>query len=133
MNLSLSIIAFAFRVKELRDLIPGFFGMVQSMRFFGCPRKPPLTLDTANFYWFGHPLSKVYELYETFAPRVFHTHCKSIRFPEPSARSSVPWAGSTAKYNCPLYEGDIDFRRVREDALRGGLHRRPVRRGRVAG
>jgi hypothetical protein len=32
-NLSLSIIAFAFRVKELRDSIPSFFSMVQSMRF----------------------------------------------------------------------------------------------------
>jgi sugar phosphate isomerase/epimerase len=40
-----------------------------------------LTLDTGNFYWFGHPLSKVYDLYERFAPRVFHTHCKSIRYP----------------------------------------------------
>ncbi len=31
-----------------------------------------LTLDTANFYWFGFPLSKVYKLYETFAPRGSH-------------------------------------------------------------
>ena len=30
MNLSLSIIRFAFRVKELRDLIPGFFGLVHT-------------------------------------------------------------------------------------------------------
>jgi sugar phosphate isomerase/epimerase len=77
----------------------------------GSPRLG-LTLDTANFYWFGHPLSKVYELYETFAARVRHTHCKSIRFPEAEREKqrSVGW--EYGKYNCPLYEGDIDFRRV---------------------
>ena len=30
-----------------------------------------LTLDIGNFYWFGHPLGKVYELCETFAPPHF--------------------------------------------------------------
>src|SRR5688572_22239430 len=28
-----------------------------------------LTLDTGNFYWFGHPLSEVYRIIEHFAPR----------------------------------------------------------------
>jgi len=77
----------------------------------GSPRLG-LTLDTANFYWFGHPLSKVYELYETFAPRVRHTHCKSIRFPEAEREKQRPVGWEYGKYNCPLYEGDIDFRRV---------------------
>ena len=71
-----------------------------------------LTLDTANFYWFGHPLSKVYELYETFAARVRHTHCKTIRFPEAEREKARPMGWEYGTYNCPLYEGDIDFRRV---------------------
>ena len=71
-----------------------------------------LTLDTANFYWYGHPLSKLYELYEQFAPRVFHTHCKSIRYPESEREKRRPMGWEYAKYNCPIYEGDIDFRRV---------------------
>ena len=71
-----------------------------------------LTLDTGNFYWFGHPLSKVYELYETFAPRVFHTHCKSIRYPEAEREKQRPIGWEYGKYDCPIYEGDIDFRRV---------------------
>lgn len=71
-----------------------------------------LTLDTGNFYWFGHPLSKVYDLYETFAPRVRHTHCKSIRFPESEREKSRPVGWEYGKYNCPIYEGDLDFRRV---------------------
>ena len=71
-----------------------------------------LTLDTGNFYWFGHPLSKVYELYEAFAPRVFHTHCKSIHYPATEREKQRPMGWKYAEYTCPLGEGDIDFARV---------------------
>lgn len=71
-----------------------------------------LTLDTANFYWFGHPLSKLYELYEQFAPRVYHTHCKNIKYPEAEREKKRPMGWQYDTYNCPLYEGDIDFSRV---------------------
>ena len=54
-----------------------------------------LTLDTGNFYWFGHPLSKVYELYETLAPRVFQPTARASVIRPRNARSSGPWAGST--------------------------------------
>jgi sugar phosphate isomerase/epimerase len=77
----------------------------------GSPRLG-LTLDTGNFYWFGHPLSKLYELYEMFAPRVFHTHCKSIRYPESEREKRRAMGWEYGKYNRPIYEGDIDFRRV---------------------
>jgi sugar phosphate isomerase/epimerase len=77
----------------------------------GSPRLG-LTLDTGNFYWFGHPLSKVYELYEAFAARVRHTHCKSIAFPESEREKRRPVGWEYGKYNCPIYAGDIDFRRV---------------------
>jgi sugar phosphate isomerase/epimerase len=79
-----------------------------------------LTLDTGNFYWFGHPLSKVYELFEAFAPRVFHTHCKSIKFPPSEREKQRPVGWEYGKYNCPIYEGDIDFRRVLLPLIRAG-------------
>jgi sugar phosphate isomerase/epimerase len=79
-----------------------------------------LTLDTGNFYWFGHPLSKVYELFQAFAPRVFHTHCKSIKFPQPEREKQRPMGWEYGKYNCPIYEGDIDFRRVLLPLIRAG-------------
>jgi sugar phosphate isomerase/epimerase len=71
-----------------------------------------LTLDTGNFYWYGHPLSKLYDLFETFATRVRHTHVKAIKYPEASRdkRRAVGW--EYGKYVCPLYEGDVDYRRV---------------------
>jgi sugar phosphate isomerase/epimerase len=79
-----------------------------------------LTLDTGNFYWFGHPISKIYALYEKFAPRAVHTHCKSIRFPADQRDQQRKMGWEYAKYNCPVYEGDIDFRRVAEILKKAG-------------
>ena len=91
-----------------------------------------LTLDTGNFYWFGHPLSKLYGLYEQFAPRAFHTHCKSIRYPEDDRERQRPMGWKYGEYNGPIYDGDIDFGRVVAHPEEGRLHRRPVRRERIA-
>ena len=71
-----------------------------------------LTLDCANFYWWGHPVKDLYPIYEKFAPRVVHTHCKSIRYPDDkkNVRREMGW--EYGKYNCPIYEGDLDFKRI---------------------
>ena len=81
-----------------------------------------LTLDTANFYWFGHPLSKLYEIYSEFAASSCHTHCKSIHYPpaEREKRRKIGW--EYGKYCSPIYEGDIDFKRV-ADILRKADYR----------
>jgi len=71
-----------------------------------------LTLDTANLYWFGHPLDDLYGIYEKFAARAFHTHCKSIRYPEEKRNVRRERGWEYGKYNCPIYDGDIDFKRV---------------------
>ncbi len=71
-----------------------------------------LTLDTGNFYWFGHPLSKLYGIYAEFAPWVCHTHCKSIHYPEADRDRQREMGWEYGKYHCPVYEGDIDFGRV---------------------
>jgi len=84
-----------------------------------------LTLDTANFYWYGHPLDDLYKNFERFAPKVFHTHCKSIRYPEDKKNVRRPMGWEYGKYACPIYEGDIDFRKVaailRKANYRGAL------------
>lgn len=81
-----------------------------------------LTLDTGNFYWYGHPLSKVYEYFEAFAPRVFHTHCKSIRFPAEDRERQRPIGWKYMEYNCPIDRGDIDFARVVAILRKAGYH-----------
>ena len=71
-----------------------------------------LTIDTGNFYWRGHPLDRVYEILEHFAPRTKHTHCKNLSFP-PEMRNIEREAGW--RYNltaCELRKGDIDHIRV---------------------
>jgi sugar phosphate isomerase/epimerase len=81
-----------------------------------------LTLDTGNFYWFGHPLTKVYEAFVRFAPRVYHTHCKSIKYPADKREQQRPMGWKYAEYNCPLFEGDIDFHRVIKILRDAGYH-----------
>jgi len=85
--------------------IEPFFDGVGSDRF-------GLTLDTANFYWYGYPLSKLYEIYEKFAGGVCHTHAKSINYPDDKQDIQRPTGWEYGKYCCPIYEGDIDFERV---------------------
>ncbi len=84
-----------------------------------------LTLDAANFYWFGHPLDEVYRIIEKFAPRAFHTHCKNIAYPEDRRQTRRPMGWEYGKCSAPVPEGDIDFGRVvrllREAGYRGDL------------
>jgi len=77
----------------------------------GSPRLG-LTLDTGNFYWFGHPLSRLYEIYERFAGRAYHTHCKSIAYPADMRDKERPMGWEYQKYHCPIDQGDIDFAKV---------------------
>jgi sugar phosphate isomerase/epimerase len=71
-----------------------------------------LTLDTGNFYWSGQPLSELYRIYARFAPRVRHTHMKSIAYPpeERERRRETGW--KYGEYASPLAPGDIDLSRV---------------------
>jgi sugar phosphate isomerase/epimerase len=75
-------------------------------------RRLGVTLDTANLYWFGHPLSKVYELIAAIAPHAVHTHCKNIAYPADQREVKRPMGWEYAKYEAPVDKGDIDFRRV---------------------
>ena len=79
-----------------------------------------LTLDTGNFYWYGHPLSKIYELVEMFAPRVFHTHCKNIHYPADQREKQRPMGFEYEKYGCPIDRGDVDYVRVVAILHKGG-------------
>jgi sugar phosphate isomerase/epimerase len=71
-----------------------------------------LTLDCANLYWWGMPLKDLYGVYEKFAPRVVHTHCKSIHYPADKQNVRRPIGWEYDKYDCPIYEGDLDFKRI---------------------
>ena len=71
-----------------------------------------LTLDTANFYWRGYPLSEVYGILKLLAPYARHTHVKNIAYPEDKREIAREIGWEYDKYMCPLDEGDIDHAQV---------------------
>jgi len=70
------------------------------------------TLDTANFYWSGMPLSKVHLIIEQFAPTTKHCHIKSVAFPEDKREIQRELGWGYAEYCCGVDKGDIDVKRV---------------------
>lgn len=88
----------------------------------GSPRLG-LTIDTGNFYWYGWPLSRVYEIIEQFAPYCKHTHAKNINYPadKREVQREVGWEYGT--YVSPLADGDVDHKRVVEILLAAGYDR----------
>ncbi len=85
----------------------------------GSPRLG-LTLDTGNFYWFGHPISRVYDIHRQFASKVKHTHVKNIRYPEDMREIQRPIGYEYGKFVCPIPEGDIDHAVVVDILRQGG-------------
>jgi sugar phosphate isomerase/epimerase len=87
------------------EFLAGVFGRTDDPRL-------GLTMDTGNFYWYGHPLERVYEILERFAPRTKHTHVKNIRYPENvrHERREMGWEYGT--YCAPIPDGDIDHAKL---------------------
>jgi sugar phosphate isomerase/epimerase len=71
-----------------------------------------LTLDTGNFYWFGHPLAEVYRLLQRYGSRTKHTHVKNISYPPELAERTRPIGQDYGRYCCALDEGNLDLKRV---------------------
>lgn len=88
---------------------PEFLDMVLGK--VGSPRLG-VTIDIANFYWYGHPLSKVHEIIEHFASRVKHTHIKNIHYPAQMREIQRELGYEYGTYVSPLRDGDIDIPRV---------------------
>lgn len=71
-----------------------------------------LTLDPANLYWAGYPLSRIYRIVARLAPRVRNVHVKNIAYPEPSRERQRPLGWEYGCCVCPAPEGDLDFERL---------------------
>jgi sugar phosphate isomerase/epimerase len=84
-----------------------------------------LALDITNMYWFGHPLSEIYELAENFAPYVRYVHVKNVQYPDEKRDVQRPEGWEYGKYAAPVREGNIDFRKIvamlRKAGYRGDL------------
>lgn len=82
-----------------------------------------LTMDTGNFYWAGHPLDRVYEILERFAPRTKHTHAKNIKYPPETRNTQRELGWEYGKYVSSMREGDIDHARVVSILKKAGYDR----------
>jgi sugar phosphate isomerase/epimerase len=71
-----------------------------------------VTLDVANLYWAGHPLSRVYEIAAALAPRVRHVHCKNIDYPDGKREQDRQLGWEYGKHVAPVHQGDIDHARI---------------------
>lgn len=71
-----------------------------------------LTLDTGNFYWWGHPLDRVYEIIAHFASRTKHTHAKNIAYPPETQQKQREVGWGYGEYVSPVPDGDIDHFKV---------------------
>ena len=71
-----------------------------------------VTLDCGNFYWFGNPLDRVYELVSRYAGRARHTHIKNIGYPAETRQVQREMGWRYGELSCPLPDGDIDLKRV---------------------
>lgn len=87
------------------DFLDGVLASVGSQRL-------GLTMDMGNFYWAGHPLNKVYEILEHFAPKTKHTHIKNIAYPEEVRNTQRQLGWEYGKYVCPIPDGDINIAKV---------------------
>jgi len=75
-------------------------------------RRFGLTLDSGNFYWYGHPLARVYEIMKKYADRVCHTHIKNIAYPAGLRNVQREMGYRYGDYVAPIYEGDVDHGKV---------------------
>ncbi len=71
-----------------------------------------ITLDSGNFYWYGFPLDRVYQLFTEFAPYTKHTHIKNISYPAELRQKRREMGYRYEKYVAPIYVGDIDHQRL---------------------
>jgi sugar phosphate isomerase/epimerase len=82
-----------------------------------------LTLDTGNLYWWGHPICEVYRLVDRYAPRTKHTHIKNIHYPPGVGDQRREIGFEYKQFCCPLYEGNLDLKRLVNALRRGGYSR----------
>jgi len=73
-----------------------------------------ITLDSGNFYWYGFPLDRVYQLFTEFAPYTKHAHIKNIKYPAELRHKQREIGYEYLKYVSPIYEGDIEHGKLVE-------------------
>jgi len=85
-----------------RDFLNGLISKIDNERF-------KLTLDVANFYWFGYPLTEIYDITKEFGSKTGHTHIKNFIYPENKKNIRRKVGEDYPRNSVPIYEGDINY------------------------
>lgn len=81
-----------------------------------------LSHDVTNMYWYGHPLSKIYDMTEAIAPYVrYYCHAKNERYPPEKKNVKRPPGWQYGRYATSIRDGDIDFRRILHTYAKAGF------------
>lgn len=84
------------------------------------PEEFNLCLDPINFYWYGFPRSRVYELVTEYIPRARHFHAKNVAHPEDRREVQREPGWEYGKHSVPVAEGDLDFKRILTELHQAG-------------
>lgn len=71
-----------------------------------------LCLDPINFYWYGHPISKVHEIAAEFIPRAAHFHVKNVAHPADKKEVQREPGWQYGENSVPAADGDVDFEKL---------------------
>lgn len=70
-----------------------------------------LCLDPINFYWYGHPRSRVSQLVQEFIPYAQHFHAKNVAHPLDQRERQRKPGWKYMDHSVPVQDGDLDFER----------------------
>jgi sugar phosphate isomerase/epimerase len=86
--------------------------VLDKVLFEFAPEELGLCLDPINFYWYGHPRSKVYDLFNQFLPRATHFHVKNVKHPVDKREREREPGWKYSDNSVPADKGDLDFERL---------------------
>lgn len=73
------------------------------------PQELGICLDPVNFYWYGHPLSRIPDLIKEMLPYTKHFHAKNVNHPEEKRQAERDPGWMYSEHSVSVEEGDLDF------------------------
>lgn len=81
-----------------------------------------ICLDPVNFYWYGHPLSKVTQIVQDLVPRAWHFHAKNVSHPAEMKEVEREPGWNYSENSVPVADGDLDFEQLIRILLDSGYN-----------
>lgn len=76
------------------------------------PGELGICLDPINLYWFGHPLTHVYEITRQYIPRAVHFHVKNVAHPKDKQEVVREPGWQYGEDSVSVDKGDLEFKKI---------------------